>query len=181
MYRLYLECSFMYSWRQRQWKYIKLSKGTTNPYTHGPTGYHTYCVGRSKAPSMPMHAIWHWASTKASHSIYENSGTLTPLIYHALSGTGKPCSLLVASNSFFLRKSNSWKRTKYRIRWKELKCQTLRAAVHVIVLVCWLESLTTSWLSHACHVHSVLFLPTGYAKFAHEFLKLFHRPCATYL
>ena len=53
---------------------------------------------------------------------YESSGTLTPLIYHALSGTGKPCSLLVASNSFFLRKSNSWKRTKYRIRRHKTEC-----------------------------------------------------------
>ena len=25
--------------------------------------------------------------------------------------------------------------------------------------LCWLESITASWLSHACHVHSVLFLP----------------------
>ena len=52
----------------------------------------------------------------------ENSGTLTPLTYHARSGTGKPCSLLVASGSFFLRKSNSWKRTKYRIRRHKIEC-----------------------------------------------------------
>ena len=29
--------------------------------------------------------------------------------------------------------------------------------------------------SHACHAHSVLFLPT---ESSHEFLTLFHRPCA---
>ena len=45
------------------------------------------------------------------------------------------------------------------LQWKALKCQTLGAAVHVIVLVCWLESIIVSWLSHACHAHSVLFLP----------------------
>ena len=42
-----------------------------------------------------------------------------------------------------------------------LKCQTCGAAagaaVHVIVLVC--RSLHVLWLSHACHAHSVLFLP----------------------
>ena len=32
--------------------------------------------------------------------------------------------------------------------------------------------------SHACHVHC--FVP-AHAKFAHEFLTLFHRACATYL
>ena len=31
--------------------------------------------------------------------------------------------------------------------------------MHVILLVCWLKSITASWLSHACHAHSVLFLP----------------------
>ena len=51
-----------------------------------------------------------------------------------------------------------------RLQWKALKCHTLGAAVHVIVLVCWLESINASWLSHACHAHSVLFLPTGVCK-----------------
>ena len=37
---------------------------------------------------------------------------------------------------------------------------------------------SVSWLSHACHAHC--FVP-AHAKFAHEFLTLFHRPCATYL
>ena len=63
-------------------------------------------------------------------------------------------------------------------QWKALKCQTLGKAVHVIVLVCWLESITVSWLSHACHAH--YFVP-AYAKFAHKFLTLFRRPRATYL
>ena len=48
--------------------------------------------------------------------------------------------------------------------------------MHVIVLICSLESITVSWLSHACHAHC--FAP-AYAKFAHEFLTLFHWPCAT--
>ena len=34
-------------------------------------------------------------------------------------------------------------------KWKALKCQTLGAAVHVIVLVCWLESITVSWTIEA--------------------------------
>ena len=42
-------------------------------------------------------------------------------------------------------------------QWKALKCQTLGAAVHVIVHVCWV--ITVSWLSHTCHAHSVLLLP----------------------
>ena len=41
-------------------------------------------------------------------------------------------------------------------KWMALKCQTLGA---VIVLVCWLEWIIVSRLSHACHAHSVLFLP----------------------
>ena len=49
--------------------------------------------------------------------------------------------------------------SKTCIIWKALKCQTLGAAVHVIVLVCWLESITVSCLSHDCHAHSVLLLP----------------------
>ena len=61
-----------------------------------------------------------------------------------------------------------------QLQWKALKCQTLGAAVHIIVLVCWLELITVSWLSHACHA-------PAYAKFTHEFLTLFHRPCATCL
>ena len=40
------------------------------------------------------------------------------------------------------------------------------------------KSITVSWLSHACLAHC--FVP-AHAKFAHEFLALFHRPCATYL
>ena len=31
--------------------------------------------------------------------------------------------------------------------------------------------------SHACHMHAHCFVP-AHAKFAHEFLTLFHRPCA---
>ena len=42
----------------------------------------------------------------------------------------------------------------------------------VIVLVCWLESITVSWLSHVCHAY---YFGPAYAKFAHEFLTLFHR------
>ena len=33
---------------------------------------------------------------------------------------------------------------------------------------------------HACHIHAHCFVP-AHAKFAHDFLTLFHRPCATYL
>ena len=43
-------------------------------------------------------------------------------------------------------------------QWKALKCQTLGAAVHVIVLVCWQESVTASWLP-ACHAHAFCFVP----------------------
>ena len=45
-------------------------------------------------------------------------------------------------------------------QWKALKCQTLSAAVHVIVLMCWLESITVSWLSNACHAHCCV--PTSF-------------------
>jgi len=41
--------------------------------------------------------------------------------------------------------------TMFLSKWKALKCQTLGAAVHVIVLVCWLETERGLWLSHACH------------------------------
>ena len=43
-------------------------------------------------------------------------------------------------------------RTANELIWKALKCQILGAAVYVVVLVCWLESIIVSWLSDACHV-----------------------------
>ena len=59
------------------------------------------------------------------------------------------------------------------VQWKALKCQTLGAAVHVIVFVCWLEIdhclVTLSYLPCAfCFVSAC-------AKFAHEFQTLFER------
>ena len=71
---------------------------------------------------------------------------------------------------------------KNKNKWKALKCQTLGASVHVIVLVCWLDCLVT----HACHAHSVLFLPmqslftnfwrsfTGLVQFVFSFPSWFH-------
>ena len=52
-------------------------------------------------------------------------------------------------------------------------------AVHVIVLLCWLESVTVSWLSHTCHAHSVLFLLmqssiTGLVQLTFSFPRWFH-------
>ena len=42
--------------------------------------------------------------------------------------------------------------------WKALKCQTLGAAAHVIVLVCWLENLSLSHDYLMLAMHTVLFL-----------------------
>ena len=42
-----------------------------------------------------------------------------------------------------------WYNNLLLTKWKALKCQTLGAAVHVIVLVCWLESITVSWTIEA--------------------------------
>ena len=63
--------------------------------------------------------------------------------------------------------------------WKALKCQTHGTAVHVIVLVCWLET-EHCLVTLSCLPCAFCFVP-AHAKFAHEFLTLFHRPCATYL
>jgi len=48
--------------------------------------------------------------------------------------------------------------------------------MHVIVLV----EIDHCLVTHACHTHAHCFVP-AHAKFAHDFLTLFHRPCATYL
>lgn len=97
MYRLYLECSFMYSRGRRQWKYIKVQQ-----------------IRTPMVPLVTIHTAWEDQRRQVCQCMlygtgyplgfpvpYENSGTLTPLIYHAPSGTGKPCSLLVASGSLF--------------------------------------------------------------------------------
>ena len=73
------------------------------------------------------------------------------------------------------RKSTStyhWLSLLDQEEWKAQKCQTLGAAVHVIVLVCWLE--TEHWLSRdsQCLQCAFCFVP-AHAKFAHEFLTLF--------
>ena len=55
-------------------------------------------------------------------------------------------------------------------KWKALKCQTLGTAVHVIVLVCWLE-IDHCLVTHTCHAHCFC----ACVKFAQEFLTLFER------
>ena len=60
--------------------------------------------------------------------------------------------------------------TQYK--WKALKCQTLGASVHVIML--------TRRSRDSCLPCAFCFVPAC-AKFVHEFLTHFHRPCATYL
>ena len=60
-------------------------------------------------------------------------------------------------------------------KWKALKCQTLGAAVHVIGLVCWLESITASWLAMRILFCSCLW------KVRSQISDALCRPCATYL
>ena len=55
-----------------------------------------------------------------------------------------------------------------------------KLAVHVIVLVCEVMRLDHTFWPFRDFYATFCFVP-AYAKSAHEFLTLFHRPCATYL